>query len=107
MSIPRQKTPKDAFAALGVVCLACALGIAIGAGIKLKDHLVDWELTLIALLAFVNGVALIWLGEWAHWMKTRLAHVEQDLPPPKDTDLRADPDTSLNRLPSANRSGQP
>jgi hypothetical protein len=107
MSIPRQKTPKDAFAALGVVCLLCALAIAIAAGIKLKDRLVDWELCFISLLAFVNGVALIWLGEWCHWMKTRLIHVEQDMPPPKDADVRHDPEHSLNRLPSANRSGQP
>jgi hypothetical protein len=106
MSIPRQKTPKDAFAALGAVCVLCALGIAVGAGIKLKDSLVDWELIFISLLAFVNGVALIWLGDWTNWMKTRLLHVEQDMPAPKDADVKADPDHSLNRLPSSNRTTQ-
>jgi hypothetical protein len=103
MSIPRQKTPKEAFAALGAVCLLCAVAIAIAAGIKLKDSLVDWELIFICVLAFVNGLALIWLGEWTNWMKTRVLHVEQDIPPPKDADVRADPDHSLNRLPSSNR----
>jgi len=88
-TIPRQKNPKDAFAALGAVCMACALAIAIGAGISLAENHFSWVLFVVALLAFVNGLALIWLGDWCDWMKTRLAFVEQDLPPPRDADVKA------------------
>ena len=99
MSIPRQKTPKDAFSALGAVCLLCALALAVAAAIDLADNVFSWEMFVLVVLSFVNGLALLWLGDWSDWVKTRLAHLEQDIPPPRDMDVKHEPQDSLGTIP--------